>query len=129
VPKKSGHSGEQEQTDTAQDNSVDAPTAGAQEQASRELLAMGLDIFLLRNSLGQAARGAADAPSEEEVWAQLAERARDVSRLRAQSLQDLYLKSQILLNVIEGRGHDICEILARSIRDDAGFLLRKLEDA
>jgi hypothetical protein len=97
-----------------------------QQEASRELLALGLDIFLLRNSLGEAGQRPADAPREEEVLAQLGERAHEVSRLRAQSLQDLYLKTQILLNVMEGRGHEICQVLVRSIRDDAGFLLRKL---
>ena len=125
--KKQEDTGGQQPTGTAHDHPGDAPAAGPQEQASRELLALGLDIFLLRNSLGETTLAATEAPAEEQVWAQLGERARNVSRLRAQTLQDLYLKTQILLNVIEGRGHEICEVLVRSVRDDAGFLLRKHE--
>jgi hypothetical protein len=119
LPKKQAPPGDKQPEPLVVDSDI-------QQQASRELLALGLDIFLLRNSLSEAGRSPTDAPREADVLAQLGERAHEVSRLRAQSLQDLYLKTQILLNIMEGRGQEICQVLVKSIRDDAGFLLRKL---
>ena len=55
----------------------------------------------------------------------LYDRAWEVCRYQARSLEELHLKAQILVGLIDGDMPDVCDGLAKSIRDDAEFLSQK----
>ncbi len=101
------------------------PVEAARRDIRGEFLARGIEIFRLGLSLRGLGQSSASPDEVEAARREFAEHVRSISQQPGKSLQELHLKTQVLCVLMDFDMPEICQDLARSIRDDAGVLCQR----
>jgi hypothetical protein len=89
-----------------------------------EFLVRGIEIFRLDLAIRELGRKGSQADEVGKARTEFSEHVRKIAQQQGKSLQELHLKTQILCVLMDADAPDLCQHLAKSIRDDVAFLCR-----